>query len=159
MRNSWRRNKLNILEVNKTRSRTKLKQTLFDKLIFLNIEKRIISWADTMADLTLSDLEFGLHFTTTDGKKWIRFVFDVPCLILQIYKYFLILNLKKSILLNLSFLKTVYMLLLRSITIKELTLCHKFNFWKTYNFVTWWCKPWIFQTYIIWSNSIHSSKY
>ena len=102
MRNSWRRNKLNILEVNKTRSRTKLKQTLFDKLIFLNIVKRIISWADTMADLTLSDLEFGLHFTTTDGKKWIRFVFDVPCLILQIYKYFLIFNLKKSILLNLS---------------------------------------------------------
>ena len=26
-------------------------------------------------------------------------------------------------------------------------------------FATWWCKPLIFQTYIIWNNIIHSLKY
>ena len=42
---------------------------------------------------------------------------------------------------------------------KELSLCHKFSFCKTYIFATLWCKLLIFQTYIIWSNSIHSLKY
>ena len=28
-----------------------------------------------------------------------------------------------------------------------------------YIFAIWWCKPFIFQTYIIWYNSIHSLKY
>ena len=41
-------------------------------------------------------------------------------------------------------------------TIKELSLCHKFNFCNPYIFATWWCKPLIFKTYIIWSNSIYS---
>ena len=34
---------------------------------------------------------------------------------------------------------------------KELSLCHKFTFCKTYIFSTLWCKPLIFQTYIIYS--------
>ena len=42
---------------------------------------------------------------------------------------------------------------------KELSLCHKFSFCKTYIFATLWFKPLIFQTYIIWSTSIHSLKY
>ena len=42
---------------------------------------------------------------------------------------------------------------------KELSLCHKFSFCKTYIFATLWYEPLIFQTYIIWSNSIHSLKY
>ena len=42
---------------------------------------------------------------------------------------------------------------------KVMSLCHKFSFCKTYIFATLWCKLLIFQTYIIWSNSIHSSKY
>ena len=42
---------------------------------------------------------------------------------------------------------------------KELNLFHKFSFCKTYIFATLWCKPLIFQTYIIWSNYLHSLKY
>ena len=42
---------------------------------------------------------------------------------------------------------------------KELSLCHKLNFCNPYIFATWWWKPLIFQTYIIWSNSIRSLKY
>ena len=38
--------------------------------------------------------------------------------------------------------------------VKELSLCHKFNFCNPYIFATWWCKSLIFQSYIIWSNSI-----
>ena len=41
---------------------------------------------------------------------------------------------------------------------KELSLCHKFNFCNPYIFVTWWCKPLIFQTtlfdliaFIVWN--------
>ena len=45
------------------------------------------------------------------------------------------------------------------INAKKLSLCHKFNFCKTYIFAILWCKPLIFQTHIIWSNSIHSLKY
>ena len=44
-------------------------------------------------------------------------------------------------------------------SLKELSLCHKFSFCKTYIFAALWCKPLIFQTYIIWSNIIHSLKY
>ena len=41
---------------------------------------------------------------------------------------------------------------------KELSLCHKFKFSNPYFFATWWCKPLIFHTLIIWSNRIHSLK-
>ena len=43
--------------------------------------------------------------------------------------------------------------------IKELSLYHKFSCCKTYIFAALWSKPLIFQTYIIWSNIIHSLKY
>ena len=42
---------------------------------------------------------------------------------------------------------------------KELYLCHRFKFINPYILATWWCKPLIFQTYIIWSSRIHSLKY
>ena len=43
--------------------------------------------------------------------------------------------------------------------LQELSLCHKFSFCKTYIFAALWCKPLIFQTYIMWSISFHSLKY
>ena len=42
---------------------------------------------------------------------------------------------------------------------KELSLCHKLKFSNPYIFTTGWRRPLIFQTYIIWSNRIHSLKY
>ena len=42
---------------------------------------------------------------------------------------------------------------------KDLNLCYKFNFCNPYIFATWLYKPLIFQTHIIWSNSIHSLKF
>ena len=42
---------------------------------------------------------------------------------------------------------------------KEMSFCNKLKFSNSYIFANWWCKPLIFQTYIIWSNHIHSLKY
>ena len=42
---------------------------------------------------------------------------------------------------------------------KELSFCHKLWFYNRHTFSTWWCKPLIFQTIIIWSKMIHSLKY
>ena len=42
---------------------------------------------------------------------------------------------------------------------KEWFLRHKLKFSNSYIFTTWWCKPLIFQTWIIWSNRIQSLKY
>ena len=43
--------------------------------------------------------------------------------------------------------------------LKELSFCHKLWFYNRHIFSTWWCKPLIFQTIIIWSKMIHSLKY
>ena len=42
---------------------------------------------------------------------------------------------------------------------KELSLCYKLKFSNPYIFTTGWRRSLIFQTYIIWSNRIHSLKY
>ena len=42
---------------------------------------------------------------------------------------------------------------------KELSLCHKFWIYNPYIFGTQCSKFLIFQTYVIWSNRIHSLKY
>ena len=39
---------------------------------------------------------------------------------------------------------------------EELSLCHDIKYSNAYIFATWWCKPLIFQTQIIWSKRIHS---
>ena len=44
-------------------------------------------------------------------------------------------------------------------SVKELSLCHKLRTSTTYIFAIRLCKPLIFQTMIIWSNTIHSLKY
>ena len=41
----------------------------------------------------------------------------------------------------------------------ELSLCHKLKFSNPYIFETWWCKPLVFQTKIIWASRLHSFKY
>ena len=41
---------------------------------------------------------------------------------------------------------------------KEMSLCNKLKFSNSYIFASWWCKPIIFQTYVIRSNRIHSLK-
>ena len=41
---------------------------------------------------------------------------------------------------------------------KGIKLCHKLKFSNPYIFSTWWCKPFILQCYIIWSNRIQSWK-
>ena len=43
--------------------------------------------------------------------------------------------------------------------IMEMSLCHKLKWSKPYMFAAWWCKPLIFQTYIIFYNIINSLKY
>ena len=42
---------------------------------------------------------------------------------------------------------------------KELSFCHKLWFYNRHIFSTWWCKPLIHQTFIIWSKEIHGLKY
>ena len=42
---------------------------------------------------------------------------------------------------------------------KELSFYHKLWFYNRHIFSTWWCKPLICQTIIIWSKMIHSLKY
>ena len=42
---------------------------------------------------------------------------------------------------------------------KELSFFHKLKCSNSYISVSGWFKPWRFQTYIIWSNRIHSLKY
>jgi len=46
-----------------------------------------------------------------------------------------------------------------SVHIKELSFCHKLWFYNRHIFSIWWCKPLIYQTFIIWSKEIHSLKY
>ena len=44
------------------------------------------------------------------------------------------------------------------IDLKELSLWHKLNFYYPYIFATWWWRPLIFQTYLLfifWSNIVH----
>ena len=41
----------------------------------------------------------------------------------------------------------------------KLSFCHKLWFYICHIFSTWWCKPLIFQTIIIWSKMSHSLKY
>ena len=45
------------------------------------------------------------------------------------------------------------------LNVKELSLCHKIRIYNLYIFGTQCRKSLIFQTYIIWSNKIHSLKY
>ena len=42
---------------------------------------------------------------------------------------------------------------------KELSFYQKLKLSNPFIFTIWWCKPLIFQTYIIWSNRIHCLKY
>jgi len=42
---------------------------------------------------------------------------------------------------------------------KEMSFCNKLKLSNSYISATGWCKPLIFQTYIIWPNNIHSLKY
>ena len=56
-------------------------------------------------------------------------------------------------------IKVIYKLKEINFFKKKLRLCHKLKFSFPYIFATWWCKPLIFQTYIIWSNGINSLKY
>ena len=42
---------------------------------------------------------------------------------------------------------------------KELSFCNKLKLSNPYIFATWWYKPLIFQTKIVWSNRIHRLKY
>ena len=48
---------------------------------------------------------------------------------------------------------------LSKLTTKELSLCHTLRFSYVHIFAAWWCKPLIFQNWIIKSNKIHSLKY
>ena len=43
--------------------------------------------------------------------------------------------------------------------VKELTLCLKLKYSNSYIFKTWWYKPLIFWTQVIWFNRMHSLKY
>ena len=66
----------------------------------------------------------------------------------------LFLNLRVIVLLK-RFINTHrYTYISKWCSLKELSLCHKLGFSHPYILLTWWKKPLIFQTQIIWSNRI-----